>query len=131
MHDGVGVTWYGGRVPFEQSVPGDTWRGGLHACADVVRHRLDAVRCRRAVACATHGAQDPAFSEGDAYERFMERWSRLLAPLLVEFAAVHHMPLCRSGELSALRRESGLERVSEDALIIDTAPETPALPCEG
>ncbi len=39
-------------------------------------------------ACATHGAQDPAFSEGDAYERFMGRWSRLLAPLLVEFAAV-------------------------------------------
>lgn len=40
------------------------------------------------LACATHGEQDPAFSEGDAYDRFMGRWSRALAPLLVEFAAV-------------------------------------------
>lgn len=29
------------------------------------------------------------FSEADAYERFMGRWSRLLAPALVEFAEVH------------------------------------------
>jgi len=28
------------------------------------------------------------FSEGDAYERFMGRWSRQLAPLLVQFAGV-------------------------------------------
>jgi SAM-dependent methyltransferase len=28
----------------------------------------------------------PIFSEGDAYERFMGRWSRTLAPLLVAFA---------------------------------------------
>ena len=34
----------------------------------------------------THGGQDPVFSEGDAYERFMGRWSRVLAPLLVDFA---------------------------------------------
>ena len=29
------------------------------------------------------------FSAGDAYERFMGRWSRALAVLLVEFAGVH------------------------------------------
>ena len=32
------------------------------------------------------GAPSPMFSEGDAYERFMGRWSRTLAPLLVTFA---------------------------------------------
>jgi SAM-dependent methyltransferase len=32
--------------------------------------------------------QDAMFSEGDAYERFMGRWSRDLAPLLVRFAGV-------------------------------------------
>jgi SAM-dependent methyltransferase len=31
---------------------------------------------------------DPMFSEADAYERFMGRWSRLLAPSLVEFCGV-------------------------------------------
>jgi SAM-dependent methyltransferase len=31
-------------------------------------------------------ADDPRFSGGEAYERFMGRWSRLLAPLLVGFA---------------------------------------------
>ena len=44
-----------------------------------------------AIACATvaaAGAQDPMFSEGDAYERFMGRWSRALAPRLVQFAGV-------------------------------------------
>lgn len=34
------------------------------------------------------GAQDGMFSAGDAYERFMGRWSRELAPLLVKFAGV-------------------------------------------
>ena len=34
------------------------------------------------------GSQQPIFSEADAYERFMGRWSRALAPLLVEFAGV-------------------------------------------
>jgi SAM-dependent methyltransferase len=32
--------------------------------------------------------QSPLFSEGDAYERFMGRWSRALAPLLVQFAGI-------------------------------------------
>lgn len=32
--------------------------------------------------------QSAMFAEGDAYERFMGRWSRQLAPLLVTFAAV-------------------------------------------
>ena len=41
------------------------------------------------VAMTTRGAtQDVMFSAGDAYERFMGRWSRQLAPLLVRFAAV-------------------------------------------
>jgi SAM-dependent methyltransferase len=34
------------------------------------------------------GAQHGMFSAGDAYERFMGRWSRELAPLLVTFAGV-------------------------------------------
>lgn len=34
------------------------------------------------------GAQDPIFSEARAYERFMGRWSRDLAPLLVRFSGV-------------------------------------------
>jgi SAM-dependent methyltransferase len=34
------------------------------------------------------GARYGMFSAGDAYERFMGRWSRELAPLLVEFAGV-------------------------------------------
>lgn len=34
------------------------------------------------------GAQGGLFSAGDAYERFMGRWSRELAPLLVTFAGV-------------------------------------------
>jgi len=32
--------------------------------------------------------QEPIFSQGDSYERFMGRWSRRLAPLLVRFAGV-------------------------------------------
>lgn len=34
------------------------------------------------------GGQDSIFSEAEAYERFMGRWSRSLAPLLVRFAGV-------------------------------------------
>ena len=34
------------------------------------------------------GRQDSVFSEAQAYERFMGRWSRGLAPLLVRFAGV-------------------------------------------
>ncbi|HSC27837.1 MAG TPA: methyltransferase domain-containing protein [Vicinamibacterales bacterium] len=34
------------------------------------------------------GRQDPIFSEAQAYERFMGRWSRSLAPLFVRFAGV-------------------------------------------
>lgn len=35
------------------------------------------------------GRQGGMFSAGDAYERFMGRWSRELAPLLVTFADIH------------------------------------------
>jgi SAM-dependent methyltransferase len=37
---------------------------------------------------ALGGNQAPMFSEAEAYERFMGRWSRELAPLLVRFAEV-------------------------------------------
>ena len=37
---------------------------------------------------ARAGAQGQMFSAGDAYERFMGRWSGELAPLLVKFAGV-------------------------------------------
>lgn len=40
------------------------------------------------MAASTTGAQGPMFSEGGAYERFMGRWSRAMAPLLVRFAGV-------------------------------------------
>lgn len=34
------------------------------------------------------GGQEPIFSEAQAYERFMGRWSRAMAPLMVRFAGV-------------------------------------------
>lgn len=37
---------------------------------------------------ASHSGQDPIFSAAQSYERFMGRWSRQLAPLLVRFAGV-------------------------------------------
>lgn len=40
------------------------------------------------VVAAAGVRQSSMFSEGDAYERFMGRWSRELAPLLVTFAGV-------------------------------------------
>jgi SAM-dependent methyltransferase len=41
--------------------------------------------------CATGiGEQGGMFSAGDEYERFMGRWSRALAPLLVKFAGVRN-----------------------------------------
>jgi SAM-dependent methyltransferase len=41
--------------------------------------------------CATGvGAQGGMFSAGDGYERFMGRWSRELAPVLVKFAGVRN-----------------------------------------
>jgi SAM-dependent methyltransferase len=40
------------------------------------------------VLIAASGGQDSIFSEAQAYERFMGRWSRNLAPLLVRFAGV-------------------------------------------
>ena len=39
---------------------------------------------------AKAGAQNRMFSTGGAYERFMGRWSRDLAPLLVTFAGVRN-----------------------------------------
>jgi SAM-dependent methyltransferase len=50
-------------------------------------------------------AQNGIFGEGDAYELFMGRWSRRLAPLLVRFAAVADGDVvldvgCGTGELT-------------------------------
>jgi SAM-dependent methyltransferase len=39
-------------------------------------------------ATTRQGAQQAMFAEGQAYERFMGRWSRQMAPLLVRFAGV-------------------------------------------
>ena len=41
-----------------------------------------------AILAAADAAQDPMFSGGDRYERFMGRWSRELAPALVKLADV-------------------------------------------
>jgi len=50
---------------------------------------LDLVTVLPVSVCATNvSAQGGMFSAGDAYERFMGRWSRELAPLLVKFAGV-------------------------------------------
>jgi SAM-dependent methyltransferase len=37
---------------------------------------------------AADNSKQQMFAESDAYERFMGRWSRMLAPLLVKFAAI-------------------------------------------
>jgi SAM-dependent methyltransferase len=42
------------------------------------------------VCAAGVGAQAGMFSAGDEYEQFMGRWSRALAPLLIEFAGVRN-----------------------------------------
>lgn len=42
------------------------------------------------VLAVSGGRQDGVFSRGDAYERFMGRWSRELAPIFVEFARVRN-----------------------------------------
>ncbi|MBE7486455.1 MAG: methyltransferase domain-containing protein [Polyangiaceae bacterium] len=58
------------------------------------------------------------FSQADAYERFMGRWSRLLAPALVAFAEVRDGDAvldagCGTGSLSfAVRDGTGAARVS-------------------
>jgi ubiquinone/menaquinone biosynthesis C-methylase UbiE len=57
-----------------------TWRPGVASLAIVMA-------CS-AVAAAGRGWQQASFTEADAYERFMGRWSRELAPLLVRFAGV-------------------------------------------
>jgi SAM-dependent methyltransferase len=49
---------------------------------------LAAAAATSIIAAVLPAGQDPMFSEGDAYERFMGRWSRELAPLLVRFAEV-------------------------------------------
>ena len=47
-----------------------------------------AITCWGVSLMASMSDQDPIFSEAQAYERFMGRWSRDLAPLLVRFAGV-------------------------------------------
>jgi SAM-dependent methyltransferase len=54
----------------------------------VVASAAVALICCGELMMASRGVQDPIFSEAEAYERFMGRWSRDLAPLLVRFAAV-------------------------------------------
>src|SRR5512143_346935 len=59
----------------------------------ITRETLAAAVAFAAVGCgiamsASNLGQDAVFSEARAYERFMGRWSRQLAPLLVRFAGV-------------------------------------------
>src|SRR5512143_2248976 len=59
----------------------------------ITRETLAAAVAFAAVGCgiamsASNLGQDAVFSEARAYERFMGRWSRDLAPLLVRFAGV-------------------------------------------
>jgi len=55
-------------------------------------HVLQTTACTALIAAsvfaASGGGQERLFSGGDAYERFMGRWSREMAPLLVTFAGV-------------------------------------------
>jgi len=60
-----------------------------HAAAFQGTVALIAVAASGVLAAVTSvGGQAAMFSEGNAYERFMGRWSRDLAPLLVRFAGV-------------------------------------------
>jgi SAM-dependent methyltransferase len=56
---------------------------------NVVFQRTLALHTRMAVSISA-GAQAGMFSTGHAYERFMGRWSRELAPLLVRFAGIRN-----------------------------------------
>lgn len=60
--------------------------GNAHVLQILVLTMLIAI----GVLAANGGAQEGMFSFGDAYERFMGRWSRELAPLLVKFASVRN-----------------------------------------
>jgi SAM-dependent methyltransferase len=66
-------------------------RTSFHRWAWTVAAGLLAVADRPAPAsgaASTMAQQQDFFAESDAYERFMGRWSRRLAPLLVKFASV-------------------------------------------
>lgn len=60
----------------------------FHANAQLIPVFLIAMLVGLWVAAGRAGGQAAMFSAGDAYERFMGRWSRDIAPLLVTFAAV-------------------------------------------
>ena len=71
-------------IPFTIEVVQMFIRGNVHLFQTVAIATLTAV----SVFATRDGAQSGIFSVGDAYERFMGRWSREIAPLLVKFASV-------------------------------------------
>jgi SAM-dependent methyltransferase len=76
-------------------------------------------------------AQNGIFGEGDAYELFMGRWSRRLAPLLVRFAAVADGDVvldvgCGTGELTLAIAAVG---PAVDVTGIDPETDRAEVPC--
>lgn len=73
-----------GTFPYVTGADGRMWLLVLCILAPIVDHAMgSALEAKRAVM-----EQPEMFAESDAYERFMGRWSRQLAPLLVKFASV-------------------------------------------
>jgi SAM-dependent methyltransferase len=75
--------------------------------------------------CAAGSAQENMFSGAHAYERFMGRWSRELAPLLVRFAGVRDGDLvldvgCGTGALAA-----AVARIAPSSRVFGIDPAAP------
>lgn len=75
--------------------------------------------------CATIGAQDGMFSAGDTYERFMGRWSRELAPLLVKSAGIRNGDAVLDVGSGTGALTAAVAAVAPSSLIIGIDPAAP------
>ena len=70
-------------------------------------------------------AQDPIFSAAQAYERFMGRWSRGLAPLLVRFAGVRDGDTVLDVGSGTGSLTAALARIAPSSRIVGIDPSAP------